>query len=114
MQGGLELRQSGGPDVQHLKQDIRRQVEDLKGMLQVQDTRWKRPRHEDHEETSQMGMHRQHLISLMPREGHHRSMQLVLCGTRVWSPTGLFRCLEEVSTRSSINTVHRRSEPSLD
>jgi hypothetical protein len=41
MQVVLGLRQSGGQDVQHLKQDITTQIENLKGMLEVQDTRRK-------------------------------------------------------------------------
>jgi hypothetical protein len=32
MQGGLGVRQRGDPDDQHLKQDIRSNVEDLQGM----------------------------------------------------------------------------------
>jgi len=40
MQGGFRLRQSADPDDQHLKQDIRRLVEDLQDILKVQDTRW--------------------------------------------------------------------------
>jgi hypothetical protein len=36
MQGGLRLRQSGDPDDQHLKQDIRRNIEDLQDMLEVE------------------------------------------------------------------------------
>jgi hypothetical protein len=58
--------------VQHLKQDITTQIENLKGMLEVQDTRRKWPKHEDHKETSQMVLHRQHPISLMPKEGHQK------------------------------------------
>ena len=35
--GGLELRQSGGPNHQHLKKDIRHHVEDLQDMLRHQE-----------------------------------------------------------------------------
>ena len=38
MQGWLELRQRGEQSNKYLKQDIRRHVEDLQDMLEVQDT----------------------------------------------------------------------------
>jgi hypothetical protein len=40
MQDGLVLRQTSDLDDQHLKQDIRRYVEDPQDMQEVQDTRW--------------------------------------------------------------------------
>jgi hypothetical protein len=49
----LGLRQSGDLDDQHVKQDIRRIVEDLQDHVRVQGTRWNQTRREDHEETSQ-------------------------------------------------------------
>ena len=42
-QSGLGLKQRGDTDVQHLKQDIRRHVEDLQEQARVQDTRGKKP-----------------------------------------------------------------------
>ena len=42
-QSGLGLRQRGDTDVQHLKQDIRRHVEDQQEEARVQDTRGKKP-----------------------------------------------------------------------
>ena len=42
-QSGLGLRQRGDTDVQHLKQNIRRHVEDLQEQARVQDTREKKP-----------------------------------------------------------------------
>jgi len=42
-QSGLRLRQHGDTDVQRLKQDIRRHVEDLQEQARVQDTREKKP-----------------------------------------------------------------------
>jgi hypothetical protein len=62
MQDGLVLRQTSDLDDQHLKQDIRRYVEDPQDMQEVQDTRWNQAWRKDMKKRSLMHVVCKHRI----------------------------------------------------